>query len=380
MLRCAIAAAGFSPGEADSLRRAMSRKRSQQAMEDLRCQFRLGALKNGISERTAMRIFDTLKGFAEYGFCKSHAAGFALLAYQSAWLKYYYPAEFYAALLNNQPMGFYTPEVIVGDAKRHGVKVLPVDINHSQGHCTIEDGTVRLGLRYVNKMGERAIASIQAARKGGQFSSLADFYSRTRLSREAIENLILAGVMDSFKVARRRLLWDLGVLECSSRNGLMLDYPEYQVPLPGMTDWEEIAAEYSIQGFSARLHPMQIMRGIISKNGVSTSSEALALANGNRVRTAGYVVCRQAPRTSKGHVFLALEDEEGLLNIILKPHVYQQYRYVVRTQPLLIVDGILQKREGITNIIAKHIVPLQPNHERDDVAYSCPAPKARNFC
>jgi len=348
-------------------------------MEDLRRHFLQGALKNGISERTAMRIFDTLKGFAEYGFCKSHAAGFALLAYQSAWLKYYYPAEFYAALLNNQPMGFYTPEVIIGDAKRHGVQMLPVDINHSQGHCAIEGGKVRLGFRYIKQMGERAIASIQAARKGGLFSSLADFYSRTRLGREVVENVILAGAMDSFQVARRRLLWDLGVLERSSRNGLMLDYPEYQVPLPGMTDWEEIAAEYSIQGFSTRLHPMQIIRGSISEDGVSTSSEALALANGDSVRTAGYVVCRQAPRTAKGHVFLTLEDEAGLLNIVLKPHVYQKHRYVVRTQPLLIIDGVLQKREGITNIIAKHIVSLQPNHGRDDVTHSYVAPSARNF-
>jgi error-prone DNA polymerase len=160
----------------------------------------------------------------------------------------------------------------------------------------------------------------------------------------------------------------------------MLDYPEYQVPLPGMTDWEEIAAEYSIQGFSARIHPMQIIRGGISTDGVSTSTEVLGLADGDSIRTAGYVVCRQAPRTAKGHVFLTLEDEEGLLNIILKPNVYQQYRYAVRTQPLLIIDGIVQKREGITNIIAKHIAPLRPNHERDDVAYSYAAPKARNFC
>jgi error-prone DNA polymerase len=144
VLKCAIAVAGFSPGEADSLRRAMSRKRSKQAMEQLKQRFLDGARRNGVSDALALRIFDTLKGFAEYGFCKSHAAGFALLAYQSAWLKCYYPAEFYSALLNNQPMGFYTPAVIVGDARRHGVQILPVHINRSCGECVLEEGKVRL--------------------------------------------------------------------------------------------------------------------------------------------------------------------------------------------------------------------------------------------
>jgi len=380
VLRSAIAIAGFTPGEADSLRRAMSRKRSRQAMEELRQRFLEGAKGNGINETTAIRVFNTLKGFAEYGFCKSHAAGFALLAYQSAWLKYYYPAEFYAALLNNQPMGFYTPEVIVGDAKRHGVQVLPVDINRSRARCSVEEGKLRLGFRYVKEMGETAIANLEKARDSAPFTSLRDFYRRTTLSREATENLILAGAMDCFGKPKRQLLWDLGILEHRGRDGLMLDYPGYQVPLPSMTELEELSAEYNVQGLSARLHPMQVIRKEISRDGMMRSSEILSLFSGTKVRTAGYVVCRQAPGTAKGHVFLTLEDEEGLLNIVLKPHIYQKHRYLVRTEPILLVEGVLQKREGIANIVAERIAPVRQERERQQALHPPPGPKARSFC
>jgi len=380
VLRCAIAIAGFSPGEADSLRRAMSRKRSKQAMEELRQRFVEGARKSGATEATGLRIFNTLKGFAEYGFCKSHAAGFALLAYQSAWLKYYYPAEFYAALLNNQPMGFYTPEVIVGDAKRHGVEVLPVSINHSRGRCKVENGKLRLGFRYVKEMGEVSITELEKIRDETLFASLADFYRRTNLSREAIENLILAGAMDCFGKPKRQLLWELGILENTGRKGLMLGYPHYQVPLPSMTEMEELSAEYRVQGLSARFHPMQVMRKEISRDGVMRSSEIMSLFPGTRIRTAGYVVCRQAPMTAKGHVFLTLEDEEGLTNIVLKPHVYQKYRYLVRTEPLMVVEGVLQKRDGIVNIVADRLATLKQERERQQALYPPPAPQARNFC
>lgn len=175
MLRCAIAIAGFTPGEVDLLRRAMNRKRSKQAMEELRQRFVEGAKRNDVTEATALRIFNTLKGFAEYGLCKSYVAGFALLAYQSAWLKYYYPAEFYTALLNKQPMGFYTLEVIVGDAKRHGVAIFPMDVHRSQARGTVEEGKIRLGFRYVKEMGEAAITNLEEARAKAPFSSLRDF-------------------------------------------------------------------------------------------------------------------------------------------------------------------------------------------------------------
>jgi error-prone DNA polymerase len=377
VLKVAVAVAGFTPGEADSLRRAMSRKRSRRAMEELRQRFIQGALRNGVTEGAAGEIFDRLKGFAEYGFCKSHAAGFALLAYQSAWLKHYYPAEFYCALLNNQPMGFYTPEVIVGDAKRHGVKILPVDVNRSDELCTIEDSSLRLGFRYVKEMGEAAVARLKRARSQAPFTSLRDFYLRSGLSREAIENLVLAGAMDCFGKPKRELLWELGILERLGRHSMMLDLPEeYQVPLPGMTELEEVAAEYKVQGLSARLHPMQVIRNSISRDGVMKSSEVVSLFPGTRVRAAGYVVCRQAPRTAKGHVFLTLEDEDGLLNVVLKPAVYQKYRYVARVEPLIAVEGVLQKKEGIANVVAERLIPLKKERERQAAMYP---PKARSF-
>ncbi|MDO8691149.1 MAG: error-prone DNA polymerase, partial [Dehalococcoidia bacterium] len=375
VLRCAIAIAGFSPGEADSLRRAMSRKRSRQAMEDLKGRFLEGASRNSVSSSIAERVFDTLKGFAEYGFCKSHAAGFALLAYESAWLKYYYPAQFYAALLNNQPMGFYSPEVIIGDARRHGIQVLPVHVNFSYGNCAVEDGKIRLGFRYVKEMGDKAISRLEKARQEGTFASLRDFYRRSALSSEAVRSLILAGATDTFGRDRRSLLWELGILEKNGNDPLPLEYPEYQVPLPGMTDWEKVAAEYGVQGLSARIHLMQLLREGLAGEGISGSDEVLHSPDGGRVRTAGYVICRQMPATAKGHVFLTIEDEYGLMNIVLKPPVYQTYRYTVRTEPLLVIEGILQRREGIVNIVAEHLAPLKPHHES-----AVPVPGARNFC
>jgi error-prone DNA polymerase len=346
-------------------------------MEELRERFLEGALKNGVDERAAKRIFNTLKEFSGYGFCKSHACGFALLAYQSAWLKYYFPTEFYAALLNNQPMGFYTPEVIVGDAKRHRVEVLPVDVNRSRGSCTVEGGKLRLGLRYVKEMGDAAVARLERARAEAPYSSLKDFYRRSGLSRQATENLILAGAMDCFGQPKRELLWEFGILGRQGRGAMMLDLPEsYQVPLPGMTELEEVAAEYKVQGLSARRHPMEVLRAGISRDGVMPSSEVQSLLPGTRVRTAGFVVCRQAPITAKGFVFLAIEDEKGLVNVVLKPQVYQKYRYVARVEPLIVVEGVLQKKNGTVNIVAERLTPLREERKRQAAMYP---PKARNF-
>ncbi|MFC1893505.1 DNA polymerase III subunit alpha [Chloroflexota bacterium] len=375
VLRCATAIAGFTPGEADALRRAMSKKRSREAIEKLRQRFLQGAKENGVSESVASRVFDTLKGFAEYGFCKSHAAGFALLAYQSAWLKYYYPVEFYAAILNNQPMGFYSPEVIVGDAKRHGVQVLPVDINLSHGGCSIEDGKLRLGFCYVKGLGEAAITLIEQAKDKAPFASITDFYKRSRLNSQVIQNLVMVGALDGLSKDRRQLIWELGLLERRGREELLFECPGYQVPLAGMTDWEKVAAEYDIQGLSARIHPMQLLRSSLLAHGLLSSAEALSRPNASRVRIAGYVVCRQAPATAKGHVFLTIEDEAGLLNIVVRPDVYQKYRYIVRTEPLLLIEGEFQRRDGINNILATHIAPLK--HEKDKTEV---APAARNFC
>jgi error-prone DNA polymerase len=379
VIQVAIAIAGFTPGEADSLRRAMSHKRSSKAIEQLRQRFLEGAGRNRVSDRSASQIFNALKGFAEYGFCKSHAAGFALLCYQSAWLKKYYPAEFYAALLNNQPMGFYNPEVVVNDARRHGVPILPVDVNKSKGRCTVEEGMVRLGFRYVKGVGERAWGKIEGEREKGPYSSLRDFYRRAGLEREAIENLILVGGMDCFGMPKRQLLWQLGLVLKEEVDRLPLEFPDQEVELPEMTEMEEVASDYRIQGLSCRCHPMQVLRKSISRDGILKSSEIEELFDNTRVRMAGCVVSKQAPLTAKGHVFLTLEDENGLVNVILKPQIYEKYRYIARREPLIVVEGILQKKDSIVNIEAERLLPLRDERHRQRTMYPDPAPKARNF-
>ena len=380
VIQTAIVIAGFTPGEADSLRRAMSRKRSREAMAKLAERFMAGARKNGIDESIARLAFEKISSFAEFGFCKAHAAALAVTTYRSAWLKLHYPCEYYCALLNCQPMGFYSPEVIVNYAIRNGIEVLPVDINLSRARCVVENEKIRLGFRYVKEVGEKAWTKIETVRKAGHFASLNDFYHRTALSREAVENLILVGAFDYLEIPKRQLLWQLGLLVHQPEHGLELNFPDYQIPLPRMTIKEEIEADYEVQGLSARHHPMEIFRRRISRDGILRSSDIDSLFSGTRVRVAGCVVCRQAPVTAKGCVFITLEDEYGLVNVILKPRVHDKYRQLARLEPFIVIEGILQKKDGIANIVAAHLVPLRYEQERQSIMASTPAPKARNFC
>ncbi|MFO7773583.1 MAG: DNA polymerase III subunit alpha [Dehalococcoidia bacterium] len=358
VIQVATAIANFTPGEADSLRRAMSRKRSKDAMNELRQNFIYGAKKNGVETRLAGRIFEALEGFAEYGFCKSHAAGFALLCYQSAWLKKRYPPAFYCALLNNQPMGFYSPEVIVRDAKRHGVYVLPADINKSGARCTIEGGQVRLGLMYVKEVGEKAISRILAERERAPYSSLEDFYLRTKLERKPVESLILAGTFDAFGCQKRQLLWQLGLLEKRCPGAMSLEFSDSRVSLPDFTELEEMKVDYKVQGLSTKYHPLQVLRKDISGDGLLKSSELAQLLPDTRVRLAGYVIIRQRPATAKGFAFLTLEDEDGMVNVIVRPHVYLKYRQIFKLEPLIMIEGTIQKRDTL-NIIAETLAPLR---------------------
>jgi DNA polymerase III alpha subunit len=338
----------------------------------MRQKFIDGAKKNGIETDLAGRIFAALEGFAEYGFCKSHAAGFAFLCYQSAWLKHYYPAEFYCALLNNQPMGFYLPEVIVRDAKRHGIDILPADINKSSVRCTIEDNKacpersrrIRLGLMYIKEMGEKAMSQIVAERERGSYHSLEDFYLRTGLERKPMENLILAGAFDSFGHPKRQLLWQLGLLEKKSPGELPLEFCDVRVPLPDFTEIEEMKADYEVQGLSTKYHPMQVLRKDISGDGLRKSSELARLPSDSQVHIAGYVIIRQKPPTAKGFAFMTLEDEDGMVNVVVSPLVYQKYRQVFRLEPLVVVEGATQRRDGQLNIIAERLAPLRHEIQR----------------
>jgi error-prone DNA polymerase len=371
VIQVATAIADFTPGEADSLRRAMTRKKPKMAMDEMRQRFLEGAKRNGVDNDRASGIFQALEGFAEYGFCKSHAAGFALLCYQSAWLKRYYPVEFYCALLNNQPMGFYSPEVIVRDAQRHGIEALPADINKSSDRCTIEGSKtcpepsrrIRLGFRYIKELGEKAMNQIMAERQSAPYVSFDDFYSRAGLARQPVENLILAGAFDSFGCQKRQLLWRLGPLEKQSPTGLPLEFGDAGVSLHDFTDLEQMQADYEVQGLSTKYHPMHALRKSISGDGLLKSSEVARLPSNARVRTAGYVITRQRPPTAKGFAFLTLEDEEGMLNVIIRPDVYQRYRQVFKLEPLILVQGTIQKQHAILNIIADRLI--RPCDERE---------------
>lgn len=370
VLEVAVALAGFTAGQADSLRRAMSRKRSHAAMDRLWEQFRDGAAAKGVDEATARTVFDKLLGFAAYGFPKSHAAAFAVLAYQSCWLKRYYPAEFYCALFNNQPMGFYPPHAFANDAQRHGTRIRPPDVNRSGGRCTVEGRSVRIGFNYVEGVGEDVALTIAEERaRGGPYRTLIDFARRTRLRREAIEHLILVGACDSFGLRRRELLWQLGLFMPDKRVGsrhrptawqLALNLPTGQdmVTLAEMTDWERMIADYDILGLSARYHPIGLMRPILPSR-LARAADLEHLEDGQAVRLAGLVVCRQRPGTAHGMLFMLLEDETGLANVIVHPPLYERRRVTIRGCPFLIVSGRLQLRDGTVNIIAADIQPIE---------------------
>jgi error-prone DNA polymerase len=378
VLQVAMALAGFTAGQAESLRRAMSRKRSKEAIAKLKEQFMEGCMRNGVSEDVAETVFRKIAGFAEFGFPKAHAAAFGLLAYQTAWLRSYYPTEFLCALFNAQPMGFYGPHVLVNDGRRHGVEVLPPDINRSGANCTVEGDAVRVGIRYVKGLSEVTAREVQQERgRGDPFRSLFDFLERTRLKREAIENLIVCGAFDGFGLERRELLWQLGLIYRSDgRNAvdrqLALSLPTEQdmVELQPMTDWDRMAADYAVLGLSPNRHPMAFLRPQLHE-GVVPSRMLASLPDGAPVEVAGLVVCRQRPGTAKGFVFLVLEDEFGLVNVVVKPDVYERQRALVRTEPLVMVRGELQRRDGTVNVLAESFRALQ--------AADSLAPGAHNF-
>jgi error-prone DNA polymerase len=377
VLQVAMALAGFSAGQAESLRRAMSRKRSREAIAKLKEQFIEGCLANGVSEGVAETVSHKIAGFAEFGFPKAHAAAFGLLAYQTAWLRTYYPAESLCALFNAHPMGFYGPHVLVNDGKRRGVEVLPPEINRSGANCTIEEDVVRVGLRYVKGLSEATAREVEERRREGEFRSLFDFLERTRLKREAIENLIACGAFDGFGLERRELLWQLGLIYRSDgRNAterqLSLPLPTEQdmVQLPAMTDWDRMAADYAVLGLSPNHHPMAFLRPSLHE-GVVPSRMLESLPDGTPVDVAGLVVCRQRPCTAKGFIFLVLEDEFGLINVVVKPALHERQRWLVRTEPFVIVHGELQRRDGTVNLIAERFKSLPVDRPV--------APEAHNF-
>ncbi len=377
VIQIACAVAGFTPGQADRLRRAMSRKRSAEAMDALAEEFHEGARRSGVSGEAAEVAWQKMAAFAAFGFPKSHAVAFALLAYESAWLRYHYPQAFLAALFNAQPMGFYSVEALVEDVRRHEIEVRMPDINRSRVGAWPEEDSIRLGLSQVSllggtwraRVGERTAAhQILAARAaGGDYCSLRDFVSRTGVSRDVTESLIRAGALDSFGLSRRELLWQLGLFVAPAvrrkkgRDGRQVALPlpveQDMVGLPSLSAWEEMAWDYDRTGVSGKAHPMKLVRpllneGLITSRHLGGPRNPNRLPEGAKVSMAGMVITRQRPQTASGVMFLLLEDEFGLANLVVYRRLQEQQRELVRATPFVIVHGrVDNEQSGFPNIV-----------------------------
>ena len=383
VLDVAMAAARFSVGEAEGLRRAMSRKRSEEAIEAYRPRFVAGCLGNGIDEQVAHAIYDKLVGFSGFGFPKSHAAAFGLLAYQSAWLRRYHPAEFLCALLNAQPMGFYPPSSLVRDAQRRGVEVLPPHVNESEAQCTVEDGAVRVGVGYVQSVGEEDATAIDSGRP---YADLGDLARRAEVKQGVLEALVAAGACDHWG-PRRELLWRLGVLPrgetvTGGNRQLALPLePTSEIPsLPEQTEWERMLADYRHTSLSVGVHPLELLRPHLPAD-VATSAELPELPNGSQIRLAGLAVARQRPATANGIVFMLLEDEHGQANLIVPPPVYERHRAIVRGEPLLLACGKLERHDRNINLLVSELSSLGPLARRaaSEAEVTSALPRAHHF-
>ena len=446
LLRMAMVVADFTGGQAEELRRAMGFKRSEKRMKQIETQLRAGMASNGITAEDADRIVLSITSFALYGFPESHAASFALLAYASAYFKAHYPAAFYAALLNNQPMGFYHPATLVKDAQRRGVRFNPVDVQVSDWDCTVgADGSIRLGLRYVRGLrveaGQRIASarlegrsekseasdfsplasdfrkacpkcggddpsmiestlqalklsgpqalfcnvcshqwSVEAEGPGQRFRSIDELIRRTGLRRDEVAVLAEIGALNSLGHDRRSALWQIeravrpagelyeGLEERSEKS--VEDpspRPQASSPLPEMTIPERLIADYSATGLTVGPHPMTFRRHDLSMRGVLPALELPKARTGRRVRTAGMVITRQRPGTAKGFVFLTLEDETGISNIIVRPDLYASERLTIVESSFLLVEGVLQNQDGVTSIKAERVSKLDGLSEQSAV-------------
>ncbi|MFW6200836.1 MAG: DNA polymerase III subunit alpha, partial [Gemmatimonadota bacterium] len=415
--------AGFTDGQAEGLRRAMSRKRSRDAMEEYWNAFLRGARERGVDETTARTVFRQVVAFSEFGFPKSHAAAFGLLAYQSAWLRHYHPVEYYVALFNNQPMGFYSLDALGRDARRNGVSLLLPDVNRSDVRCTVElnrireapgpetaagagrapraagalranteeKGALRVGLGFVRGWGEEICERVVEEReRGGPYRSLLDFLRRTpaALKRPAIENLIWVGGFDSFGLTRRELLWQVGLWlgpesdpdRVGGRNDhpqieMELENPSADLPFPDLDATDRMVAEYRTLRFATSAHPFSLFADRLPP-GTVTSKELAELPDGATVTVAGIVTARQRPQTAKGYTFVLLDDEYGSINSIVKPRIYEKHRATVRMEPFIVVRGRLQKDGDTINVIAFQVWPLRLEEDGAEASSgSAPGPR-----
>ncbi len=396
-MKIAIVAAGFTPSEADNLRRAMATFRRAGTIHSFRDKLVRGMVANGYEAEFAERCFAQIEGFGEYGFPESHAASFALLVYVSAWLKCHYPDVFAAAILNSQPMGFYAPAQLVRDAKEHGVEVRPVDINHSDRDCTLEPGdgpnryALRLGLRQINGFPRRHGDDLVAARAetGRPFTDPADLWRRARLPVSALETLSRADAYGSTGRTRRQALWAvraLGADELPLFAGMdeRLDEPKTCLPVMGLG--EEVSHDYSALRLSLKKHPLALMRDRLTLERVTTADRLAHTRDGARVSVAGLALVRQRPGTASGVIFITLEDETGIANLVVWPQVFERYRREVMGGRLIRVTGQLQREGIVIHVIARRIEDLTGRlrelatpHEAEPAAQRAGPEERRNY-
>jgi error-prone DNA polymerase len=350
LLKMAMVAANFSGSEAEQLRRAMGFKRSEARMKEIEGRLREGMMQNRLSAEAQETIVKAITSFALYGFPESHSISFALLAYASGYFKCHYLPEFLAALLNNQPMGFYAPSTLIKDAQRHGLRVLPIDINRSRWNCTIEEGKLRLGFRYAR--GLRAMAA-QAIENRQPFVDIDDLArSVPALKKSELEQLAFIGALNSIGAANRRdALWQ--VARAGRPTGPLLDdVPEEHrtTPLEQMTLLERVVADHQGTGVTVGAHPLAHSRAVLNKLGVTPAANLAGLGDGSFVKVAGNVIVRQRPGTAAGVVFVSLEDETGICNLIVMPDRFEAYRVPLLTAPYLLAEGILQNTDSVIHV------------------------------
>lgn len=359
-MQMAIDVAGFTPAESDRLRQAMGSKRSVEKMAALRDRLYSGMAERGIEGEMADAIWEKLVAFANFGFPESHSVSFAYLVYSSAWLKYHYPSAFCAGLLDGQPMGFWSPQTIVSDARRHGVVVLHPDVNASGSrsrlvpHRSSAGGAaVRLGLSYVRGIGPDLAERIARCQP---YRDVEDLVRRAGLSRAQAEALATAGAFDCFDLSRRAALWGAGAIPANGLAGLVVGA---EAPsLPGMSPVEVNRADLWATGLSPDSYPTEFVRAELDAAGIVRAARLAEVANGDRVTVAGMVTHRQRPATAQGVIFMNLEDETGLINVVCSAGAWKRYRRVARSSPALIIDGRLERVETVINVVAERIRPL----------------------
>jgi error-prone DNA polymerase len=364
-MQIAILAAGFTPGEADGLRRAMAAWKRKGGLGKYERRLIDGMTERGYTPEFAQGVFEQVKGFSSYGFPESHAASFALLVYASCWIKHHHPAEFLAAMLNSQPLGFYTPSQLVQDAKRHGVEVRAVDVMASEWNCTLEETAgeqpaVRLGLRLVSGLSSDAGQRLVAARGAHRFESADELARHARLDQQAMRQLAAADALQALSGHRRQQVWDAAALKATP---VLLNHAPVEegvLELPEAPEGEAIVWDYASLGLTLRRHPLALLRPLLHKRRLQTAEELKDAPNGRLVRHCGIVTLRQQPETAHGVVFVSLEDETGVVQVIVWKALRERQRAALTRSRLLAVYGTWQREGEVRNLIAGHLVDLTP--------------------